>query len=830
VAFQSEAKNLVPGDTCCRDIFVHDRLTGATERVSVASDGSQGNQHSSRCGLSSDGRAVVFQANASNLVPGDTNGMPDVFVHGPDEMDLTSDLSADGDLQDMLLAALDTATGDVTLLCPAVEVAVKDGSAAFLRPMASGPCAPSAGLAGTDGDPDDLVVHLFVPGQGTANLDRAATAIALSGDLVGALVLGSSGGTEAQAYDRAAQSWLPTGEAADSVAVVGPTLAFTSPEAEAGADRNGDGDLLDRVLRIYQLQGAALVALPELPAPAAEEFVLGERLVAFRTREASQGEDLNADGDWDDDVLQVFDLESRRLFNTEQAVTPCPLEACDPRFPYRVESDTVTFITSEAAQSGPVPAPGCQPTGTPGECDLNGDGDADDLVKQVFNVREAALLAPPSGEAAEFVEAIAATSAGICTTTGAACAHDADCGEGSCYLPPGGCIRDLGTECTCTGTGCFGCAVDQFCVPLPGVGGNGTCHEDQGPCTTQSDCSGEAVCTNADADIQRLFAPVSNANVTSGETVFSAGTCVKDHGDSCNVDADCRRKETCGPGGTCQRRFGSCRTETDCRPGLTCAPNLVTVNAADVDGDGLVDPFDNCPRQPNTGQADFDGDGVGDTCDLLSCGNGIRESAEECDDGNQADGDGCSEICELELENLPPDCRDATASPDLLWPPNHKLQPVSIQGVTDPDGDPITLAIGGILQDEPAEGSGDGSSCSDASGIGSDTAEVRAERRGGGDGRVYHIEFDAEDGRGSQCAGTVRVCVPHDRRGRSGRCVDQGPQYDSMGSCGDDDAADVADGSGSQHAAASACGLGYELALLVPPLMWLHKRRRRGLA
>jgi hypothetical protein len=91
---------------------------------------------------------------------------------------------------------------------------------------------------------------------------------------------------------------------------------------------------------------------------------------------------------------------------------------------------------------------------------------------------------------------------------------------------------------------------------------------------------------------------------------------VEDRGEVCSVDTDCRRKETCGPGGTCQRRFGSCRTDADCRPGLTCAPHLVTVNAADTDGDGVVDPFDNCPRRPNTDQADQNGNGVGDACDL----------------------------------------------------------------------------------------------------------------------------------------------------------------------------------------------------------------------
>jgi Tol biopolymer transport system component len=612
VVFRSGASNLAPGDTnSSTDVFVHDHVTGATGRVSVASDGNEGNSDSCQLyppSLSSDGRVVAFESYASNLVPGDTNGDvdpylgKDIFVRGPDETDLTSDLSGDGDLQDTLLGALDAATGVVTPLCPAEQVAVSEGSAALLRPMAAGPCATGAGLGAGEGDPDDLVVHLFVPGQGMANLGRAATAVALSGDLVGALVRGGSGGSEAQAYDRAGQGWLSTGEAADSVAVAGTTLTFTSPEADVGADRNGDGDLLDRVVRIFRLEGGALVALSGLPAPAAEELVLGERLVAFRTREASQGEDLNGDGDLEDDVLQVFDLESRRLFNTEQAVTPCPLEACDPRFPYRVDGDAVTFITSEAEQGGE---------------DLSGDGDAGDLVKQVFNAREAALLAPVSGEAAEFVDAIAAASAGICTTTGAACASDADCGEGSCYLPPGGCIADLGTSCTCGDSGCFGCAENQFCVPFPGGGGAGTCHVNQGPCASQDDCAAPAVCEDAKADVQRLFAPISGSRTTAGgETIISSGACVEDRGDICSVDADCRPKETCGSSGICQRRFGSCRTDADCRRGLTCAPDLVTVNAADTDGDSVVDPFDNCPHRANADQADENGNGVGDACDL----------------------------------------------------------------------------------------------------------------------------------------------------------------------------------------------------------------------
>ena len=76
------ASNLVAGDTNgAEDVFVHDRQTGQTTRVSVASDGAQGNGDSTYARLSADGRYVVFQSSASNLVPGDTNGVDDVFVH-----------------------------------------------------------------------------------------------------------------------------------------------------------------------------------------------------------------------------------------------------------------------------------------------------------------------------------------------------------------------------------------------------------------------------------------------------------------------------------------------------------------------------------------------------------------------------------------------------------------------------------------------------------------------------------------------------------------------------------------------------------------------------
>jgi Tol biopolymer transport system component len=82
VAFSNSATNLVPNDTNGRwDVFVHDRLTRLTERVSVGTSGAEGDGTSEAPYLSSDGTIVVFASAASNLVAGDTNGAWDIFVH-----------------------------------------------------------------------------------------------------------------------------------------------------------------------------------------------------------------------------------------------------------------------------------------------------------------------------------------------------------------------------------------------------------------------------------------------------------------------------------------------------------------------------------------------------------------------------------------------------------------------------------------------------------------------------------------------------------------------------------------------------------------------------
>ena len=82
MAFFSAARNLVPGDdNGAFDVFVRDRVARKTERVSVGTAGRQANGDSFDVTISEDGHAVAFNSAATNLVPDDTNGVSDVFVH-----------------------------------------------------------------------------------------------------------------------------------------------------------------------------------------------------------------------------------------------------------------------------------------------------------------------------------------------------------------------------------------------------------------------------------------------------------------------------------------------------------------------------------------------------------------------------------------------------------------------------------------------------------------------------------------------------------------------------------------------------------------------------
>jgi Tol biopolymer transport system component len=124
-----------------------------------------------------------------------------------------------------------------------------------------------------------------------------------------------------------------------------------------------------------------------------------------------------------------------------------------------------------------------------------------------------------------------------------------------------------------------------------------------------------------------------------------------------------------------------------------------------------------------------------------------------------------------------PDCSVVSATPGSLWTPNRTLVTVTLAGASDPDGDPVTLSVEGVTQDEPVESSGDATS-PDPVDEGDSQVRVRAERNPHGDGRVYRIAFTAEDGRGGSCSGVATVSVA---RNKPNPAVDSAPpSYDSL--------------------------------------------------
>jgi chitinase len=128
--------------------------------------------------------------------------------------------------------------------------------------------------------------------------------------------------------------------------------------------------------------------------------------------------------------------------------------------------------------------------------------------------------------------------------------------------------------------------------------------------------------------------------------------------------------------------------------------------------------------------------------------------------------------------HTPPDVANARADVPVLWPPDHKMLPVQILGVVKPSDDKITIT--GVTQDEPTNGLGDGDTPIDAIihhyADKDDTVDLRAERSGNRDGRVYRVSFTVADPEQS-ASGMVRVMVPKSKK--TDAAIDSGGNYDS---------------------------------------------------
>ncbi len=423
IGFQSQADNLVAGDTNgTTDVFLRDRRSATTYRASVASGGAQANGFSLGPRLSGDGRYVAFESTAPDLVPTDTNGAPDLFVHDSltrgtmrvdagragnravisggfpfafsadgnvvvfesphalveedrnGERDLyawgptpdgaaLSDLTDDGDVDDSVLHVLHRPAGTratLNSLGPAEGVVVAAGGAAFLRPEGADAAARTA-VAETTYDPPAGI--LDAPGDELAlPLEIEAAGRIVDVDVFGVTI--------------------------DHTFVSDLVLTLRSPSGSevvlsARNGANGKG---------YEATGfddEATLPVHAVAAPFAGTFRPDESLRRLHGEEAKgtwfleiddevlqdtgsvlawglavqvmPTDDLNDDGDADDRVVHLY--TDGRVINTERAASAVALS-----------QDWLAALVAEAEQGG---------------ADLDGDADADDAVLHVLPRQEA---------------------------------------------------------------------------------------------------------------------------------------------------------------------------------------------------------------------------------------------------------------------------------------------------------------------------------------------------------------------------------------------------------------------------------------------------------
>ncbi|MFH8561764.1 RICIN domain-containing protein [Streptomyces sp. NPDC017988] len=192
VAFTSGASNLVSGDTnAADDVFVHDRQTRTTQRVSVAGGGAQGNAESTTPSISADGRYVAYTSDASNLVSGDTNAAEDVFVRDlvsgttqrvsvtgtgaqGDRDSMSPSISADGRHVAFSSSAVGLVPGDTN---GRIDVYVRDRQAGTTQRV-------SVADNGTQGDGHSGVASVSADGRYIAFSSSAANLIARDANAV----------------------------------------------------------------------------------------------------------------------------------------------------------------------------------------------------------------------------------------------------------------------------------------------------------------------------------------------------------------------------------------------------------------------------------------------------------------------------------------------------------------------------------------------------------------------------------------------------------------------------------------------------------------------
>lgn len=576
--------------------YVHDRVTGALERVDTSSTGDLGNSGLAVPRLSGDGRFAGFQAVGSHLVAGDTN------TCGGDP---TPGYCPDGFVRDRLAGTtqrltLTAAGGEaVNVFHSSISIPVSlsgDGRTLAFQSLAStllGPGGDTNNFCDNNVDTvydencQDIFVRSITPATAASN-DRsgdgdANDTILESLDVTNGMVSSLCPATLAAVADGRVAFLRPEASGATSPANL--PLCLNGMAATGGTDLNGDGDTGDLVVHLWSGSGTVDnlgLAGTAVALSATHVAAIGGSGGTIQTRSISGG-------GWTDsgepaDSLQfcgnvvafLQPVAGHHVLGLWDPVTGTPTITLHVAEEIVCNDRIVAFRTSEAL------------TGT----NLNDPPDPDqtDDVLQIWDIANGMVHNPRR----------AVTPCRL-----------AACDPRLPYRVSGDTVKFLSFE-----------------------------PEQSFDLNDDGDTADLVILTyDIASDVVRVVGtpassgdPLQGGNPTpsggGGGTIYqTTGRCIENLGGSC----------PCTPGAfcdasTCKKDHGVCRSNDDCRSEAPCDLTRGIVPASpDRDGDGIPDHLDNCPDAVNGDQTDTDADGVGDECDLATCGDAQITYDEACD-------------------------------------------------------------------------------------------------------------------------------------------------------------------------------------------------------
>ena len=213
---------------------------------------------------------------------------------------------------------------------------------------------------------------------------------------------------------------------------------------------------------------------------------------------------------------------------------------------------------------------------------------------------------------------------------------------------------------------------------------------------------------------------------------------------------------TCSDGSS-ETRLSTVTTTDSVKPTITCPPDI-TISCEVLPNPsitGVATSNDNCDLDPVITFSDSTTPGACPNAETITRN---WTATDTCSNFSS-----CEQIIEV-VDTTPPVIQNVAANPNDLWPPNHKMVQVTVATTATDNCDPSpACVISSVSSNEPINGLGDGNTTPDWVITGDLTVDIRAERSGNGDGRIYTIEVTCTDECGNSSTATAGVTVPHDK-------------------------------------------------------------------